>query len=67
MTTTTQKKVTKPGTTLMRVGLAMVILGIILTLLTGVAAPGQALLILAGIILVIVGYARRVLAAIERR
>jgi integral membrane sensor domain MASE1 len=62
-------EVTKPGTGLIKVGLVLAVVGILFTIAV-VSAGGNLVplwLVLAGLVLAGIGFAQRVLHALERR
>lgn len=68
MTTTRNTQTTHPGSTMIKLGLGLAVVGLLFTIAV-LSAGGNlvpAWLILIGLVLAGVGFARRVLAALER-
>jgi hypothetical protein len=67
--TQTGEVTNRPGTALIKVGLVLALIGVLLTIAV-VSAGGNLTtmwLVLAGLVLAVIGFGMRVLAALERR
>ena len=67
--TQTGEETKKPGTGLMKAGLILAVAALVMTIaiVSGGGKPNLLWLVLGGLVLAGIGYARRVLAALERR
>lgn len=67
--TQTGEDIKKPGTGLMKAGLIIAVAALVMTIaiVSGGGKPNLLWLVLGGLVLAGIGYARRVLAALERR
>lgn len=68
MTTTRDSQTTRPGTNLIKIGLGLVVVVLLFTLavVAGGGRPVLLWLVVPGLALAAIGFARRVLAALER-